>query len=123
MTRKNPNEKLDVLKLNNEEVEVLFEEAFEKKVHSRDGVVRLSSWEAKVEKRDKSEIVVAVSVYTYAGETSRAEFHDKKSGKFLRGADEIEVTSLRDDKQATFKLFDSIDVSSNEYILYYKAKA
>ncbi len=122
MTKRiSPSERLDISALNNEEIETLFEEAFERKVQDPKGVIRLSNWEVRVEKKEKGSVVVAVSIYSYAGETTRIQFHDKKAGKFIKGAEELIVEAPRDGKKAKFCLFDSVDVSSNDYILYYRS--
>jgi hypothetical protein len=122
MSKVNSTDNMDVSKLSNDEITALAESVFENKVRGRDSVVHLSnsSWEIKVDKRDKNELTVAIEIYSYAGDAMRGDFHNKKTGKFLAGIEELVIESPRDGKTCKFVIFDTMDIGGNEYTLYYR---
>lgn len=112
---------LDVHRLNNELIENLFEEAFAANSADRNNEINLTNFEVAVESKDDG-VLVVVKVYSFAGETTRQEFHNKENKKIIEGGETIVVKDPASDDMAEFELEDSMNVTSNDYNLYYRVR-
>jgi len=61
-----------------------------------------------------SDIKIKITVYGLAGNITRAQFHDKKSGLIIKGFKNVDTNPF------SFVFKDSYDLNSNDYVIVYE---
>lgn len=109
------SEKLEKInRMDSEKVEDMFSQAFRQKVDSNEDGIVVEEFDCSVEKDLTSSIIkIKVTIYGFAGNASRRNFHDKKSKKVAKSFKEININDV------PFCLEDSFDLNTNDYVLIY----
>lgn len=118
---KNHKSKVGITKLSaieNEKLEEIFEDSFRDNL-KKNRNIQIDEFDCGVEKDlMNGKTKVKVTIYGMAGTTSKKEYHDKKSGKIIKGGDKI-VVSKNGEEVGTFVFEDSFDLNTNDYVVYY----
>ena len=112
----------NAIDLDAEEIQEIFEKAFQKVVNNPKNPIQVESVDVSASKEDLGKnFLVEVTIYGLAGTTTRTQFQDKKTKKTIAGGDTI-VTDLGEGRKgsAIFKLESVSDLNTNDYRLYYR---
>ena len=110
------------IELDSEEVQEVFEAAFQKVIDDPKNDISVGQFDVTATKENVGkDIVVEVTIYGLAGSTTRTQFQDRKTKKVIKGGELIETSigAAREGK-AVFKLDSVSDLNTNDYRLFYK---
>lgn len=107
-----------VINVDDDTLSLAFEEAFRARIDDPASDMTISEFGCVVQRENLGDMVLAVTIYGMAGDTTRAEFHDPKTGKTIRGGKSIIVKA--GGKSYRFNISGSVDLNTNDYVIYYK---
>lgn len=109
--------------LDDEAIKDLFEAAFKARLADRannDMDIEEDNFEAEVERLGQTgDIRIKVTMFGLAGGTTRRQFHDKDTGKIIKGGKSITVT-VGNKGESRFTFDGSSELNTNDYVVFYK---
>jgi hypothetical protein len=115
--------KYDISILDDDAIRDLFEAAFRSRLNDRSNneiLIEDDNFECEVERLGQTgDIRVKVTVFGLAGGTTRRQFHNKETGKVLKGGRSISV-NIPGKGQAVFTFDDSSELNTNDFVVFYK---
>jgi hypothetical protein len=109
--------------LDDESIKDLFEAAFKARLADRannDMDIEEDNFEAEVERLGQTgDIRIKVTMFGLAGGTTRRQFHDKDTGKIIKGGKSLAVT-VGNKGESRFTFDGSSELNTNDYVVYYK---
>lgn len=118
MKRKSNAKVSKLSSIENEKLESVFDESFRENLKNNQKI-QIDEFECLVEKDlMNGKTKVKVTIYGMAGTTPRKDYHDKKTGKIISGAEKV-VVKMNGADVGNFIFEDSFDLNTNDYVVYY----
>ena len=116
------NKKYEISVLDDDTINDLFSAAFKTRINDKSNnemLIEEDNFECEVERIGQTgDIKVHVTMYGLAGGTTRLQFHDKGTGKIIKGGKSISVT-VPGTGQANFVFDGSSELNTNDYVVFY----
>ena len=110
----------DISKLDDNQIQEGFEEAFRASGDDRDNDLRLAEVDVLVERTTDRSVLVKAIIYGLAEVTTQEQFFDQETGKVIKGGQQISF-DVDGRGQAVFTFVGVDRKNSNDYVVIYKA--
>jgi len=111
--------KIDITKIDDDKLQEKFEEAFRAKADDRNYELKISDFEAEVERDPSRNVRMKVTIYGLAEVTTINQFQDPRTKTIVKGG---EALAFDIDGRGTAEfIFDgTAEKNSSDYVVYYK---
>jgi hypothetical protein len=107
-----------VNRIPNERLEDLIHDAISAKMNDPDCKIQFQEFDVEVRKEVDMSVFADVQVYGMAGDTTKDEFVDEKSGTVVKGGGSLDIT-LDNDKKVKFVYDSIVNLNATDYKVTY----